>query len=195
MTLTRDDIRRSNDISQLASRVIHQRISGQRRVTIHQFDLIHEESILRISMIFPMPGSQRSRLIHNFSAFIIIAHIIITVEIKRIGIKRCSPVTEHHLLATVKDLCDQQFIVTVIKAIVTSQREGIPLHHLHMTPGFKRITLLKIVGTVAIQVGTVMLKLHLSAQHLSIIILPNIKKQLIGMYQVHPTLLRFLLWS
>jgi hypothetical protein len=55
-----------------------------------------------------------------------------------------------------------------------------------MSESLKRVAILKIVGTIAIEMSPIVLKLNVSAQHLSIIIAPAVKTQLIGMHQVDP---------
>ena len=88
---------------------------------------------------------------------------------------------QHHVLQGLN-----QLVIAVVESIVADQSERITLIHVHMSESFKGICLFKEIGAIAIQVSSIMQKVNVSPQYLSIVVAPLVVKQFIGMNQVHP---------
>ena len=97
--------------------------------------------------------------------------------------------TQHHIVMGLHHL-----LVAIIIALFTGQRESVTLHHADMAPCLKRIARLEEIGTITIETGTIVLKLHVTRQHLSIVVLPAVIAQFISMQQVDALRVLLLWW-
>ena len=83
--------------------------------------------------------------------------------------------------------------ISVIKQIVPIQKQGIPLHHLHIVKSFQRIRFLIETGTVTIHIYTVVTERNVSNQNLCIRVrIQRTFLQHIRMQQIHLAFSRFL---
>ena len=184
----RSDIRRSHDMGPRGTGVIIQRVGRQVEFLVPKAHVIVEHSHLRVRMIFTPVRRQHSSAVNEFTTLEEITEGVHTVVVQRVAVERRFAVFQYHIIAG-----HGQLVVTVIIGIVTGQSQGVTLYHLHMSPSLKGIGLFVEMGTVAIQVGTHVTKMHAAMKNLRITVTVLVIMKVIGMNQIDTFVLSLLL--
>ena len=189
MVIIAQYIRRTYNFRHLRLGVVLQSIRRQRKLRVHQLNVIVEHRLLgRRIVLSPLRG-KHILLVHQRTAVKEVAQVIQTVVVQTISKKRSVTVLHTHIVAHLGYLR----ISVIIKAVAI-QKERIALIHLHVAERLERTKLIVIVSTIAIHIHAVMTEYHISRHHLRIG-MPRIFSQHIRMYQVHLTLGLLLLRS
>ena len=130
-------------------------------------------------MVLTPVRRQDTAVVNELAAFKEIAQAVHTVIVETVGIKRCLAVIEHHVISGTG-----QLVVTVVIGIVTEQRQGVTLIHLHMTESLEGIAGFEEIGAVTIKAGSHVVEMHMSAQDLCVTVLILVIAQLVSMDQI-----------
>ena len=159
--------------------IVVQGVSGQEELRTAHLHVIVEDGHLRVGVILTPVGSQRGLIIDHLTTFKEIGIVIDTVVVEAVGKEGGLLVLQDHIITGTGHL-----LVTTVIGIVTEQRQGVALIHLHMTEGFKGIGGFVEIGTVAIETRTLMREVDLAIEDRGVAVDTVIVVKHIGMNQI-----------
>ena len=187
MARTRRYVRRTDDMGPRGLGVVVEGVGGEIEFLVLEPHIIIEHGQLGIGVILTPVGGEHRRAVDEFAALKEIAEVIHAVIVEGVGIERRLAVLQHHIVAGLG-----QLVVAIVESIVAGQTESVALYHTHMAERLERVGLFVEMGTVAIEVGTVVAEVDMAVEHLRTVVAELVVVQIVGMYQIHPFVLRLL---
>ena len=172
-------MRRTDDVGPRGLRVVVERVGGEVELLVLQAHVEIEDGLLRVGMVLAPVGGERHGAIDELAALEEIAEVVHAVVVERVGIERRLAVLEHHIVAGLR-----QLVVAVIVGILAGEAEGVALHHTHMAEGLEGVRLLVEMGTVAVEVGTLMAEMDMAVEHLCVTVAVLVVVQVVGVYEI-----------
>ena len=173
------DMRRTDDVGPRGPRVVVERVGGEVELLVLQAHVEIEDGLLRVGMVLAPVGGERHGAIDELAALEEIAEVVHAVVVERVGIERRLAVLEHHIVAGLR-----QLVVAVVVGILAGEAEGVALHHTHMAEGLEGVRLLVEMGTVAVEVGTLMAEMDMAVEHLRVTVAVLVVVQVVGVYEI-----------
>lgn len=167
--------------------IVIESVGGDVGVFAAHTHIVVEDSLAGLKIVLSPVSHELVLAVLEHTALKEVSVVVESVVVEAVGSEHLLAVGQHHIVA-----CRHTLLHAVVVGIAGSERERVALTEAHVAEGLHRVGLLKEVGTVAPELGTLVAEVDTSLGYLRIgVHAIVVKLEFIGMDEINLLILAF----